>query len=133
MSLNKRKELSIIAKKLCRELRINQTPLEKLIWDGIRNRRLLSKNFLRQHPIFFDLTGKETFYIADFYCHELKLVIEIDGEIHKFRSKKDNERDNVLNHLGMKVVRITSEMVMMNPGTALKFIKDCLIGISNSP
>jgi very-short-patch-repair endonuclease len=133
MSLNKRKELSIIAKKLCRELRINQTPSEKLIWDGIRNRRLLSKKFLRQHPIFFDLTDKETFYIADFYCHELKLIIEIDGEIHKFRSKKDNERDNVLNHLGMKVVRITSEMVMMNPDTALKFIKDYLIRISNSP
>jgi very-short-patch-repair endonuclease len=133
MSLDKRKELSISAKKLCRELRINQTSSEKLIWDGIRNRQLFGKKFLRQHPIFFDLAGKETFYIADFYCHELKLVIEIDGEIHKFRRKNDNERDRVLNHLGMNVIRIASEKVMKNPDTALNFIKDYIIKISNSP
>jgi very-short-patch-repair endonuclease len=104
-----------------------------LIWDGIRNRQLLGKKFLRQHPIFFDLTCKETFYIADFYCHELKLVIEIDGEIHKFRRKNDSERDRVLNHLGMNVIRIASEKVMRNPDTTLNFIKDYIIKIKNSP
>jgi len=61
MSLDKRKQLSIIAKKLCRELRVNQTESEKILWGRIRNRQLLGKKFLRQHPIFFDLTGKETF------------------------------------------------------------------------
>jgi len=133
MSLNKRKQLSTIAKKLCRELRVNQTESEKVLWGRIRNRQLLGKKFLRQHPIFFDLTSKETFYIADFYCHELKLVIEIDGEIHKFRRKNDSERDRVLNHLGMNVIRIASEKVMKNPNTALNFIKDYIIKIRNSP
>jgi len=133
MSLDKRKQLSIIAKKLCRELRVNQTESEKILWGRIRNRELLGKKFLRQHPIFFDLTGKETFYIADFYCHELKLVIEIDGEIHKFRRKNDSERDRVLNHLGMNVIRIASEKVMKNPDKALNFIKDYIIEIRNSP
>jgi len=133
MSRDKRKQLSIIAKKLCRELRVNQTESEKILWGRIRNRQLLGKKFLRQHPIFFDLTGKETFYIADFYCHELKLVIEIDGEIHKFRRKNDSERDRVMNHLGMNVIRIASEKVMKNPDTALNFIKDYIIKIKNSP
>ena len=133
MSLNKRKQLSTIAKKLCRELRVNQTESEKILWGRIRNRQLLGKKFLRQHPIFFDLTSKETFYIADFYCHELKLVIEIDGEIHKFRRKNDSERDRALNHLGMNVIRIASEKVMKNPNTALNFIKDYIIKIRNSP
>lgn len=69
MSLDKRKELSIVAKKLCRELRINQTQAEKILWTHLRNRQLLGKKFLRQHPIFCDVNGRETFFIADFYCH----------------------------------------------------------------
>ena len=93
MSLNKRKDLSIVAKKLCRELRVNQTESEEILWDRIRNRQLLGKKFLRQHPIFYDLKGRETFYITDFYCHELKLVVEIDGEIHRYKKNKDEERD----------------------------------------
>jgi len=133
MSLDKRKQLSIIAKKLCRELRVNQTESEKILWGRIRNRQLLGKKFLRQHPIFFDLTGKETFYIADFYCHELNLVVEIDGEIHKFQKKEDDKRDSVMNLLGVNVIRIASEKVMKNPDKALNFIKDYIIEIRNSP
>ena len=131
MSLNKRKELSIVAKKLCRELRINQTEAEKIIWDKIRNRQLLGKKFLRQHPIFFDLTGKETFYIADFYCHELKLVVEIDGEIHKFRKKNDEDRDHIMNYLGMEVIRIKNETVISDPGSAIKLIEDQIVKLIN--
>jgi len=133
MSLDKRKELSIIAKKLCRELRINQTESEKLIWDGIRNRQLLGKNFLRQHPIFFDLTCKEIFYIANFYCHELKLVIEIDGEIHKFRRKNDYNRDRIMNLLGLQVLRIKSEKVINNFEEVLKSLENYINKLSNSP
>ena len=127
MSLNKRKELSIVAKKLCRELRINQTQSEKILWKRIRNRQLLGKKFLRQHPIFYDIKGKETFYISDFYCHELKLVIEIDGEIHRFRMKNDKERDRVLNLLGIKVIRIKSEMVINHPDKAVMLIEKNII------
>ena len=133
MSLNKRKELSIVAKKLCRELRVNQTEAEKIIWDKIRNRHLLGKKFLRQYPIFFDLTGKETFYIADFYCHELKLVIEIDGEIHKFRKKNDEDRDHIMNFLGMEVIRIKNETVSSDLNSAIKLIEDQIIKLINSP
>ncbi|MBE0571880.1 MAG: DUF559 domain-containing protein [Ignavibacteriaceae bacterium] len=133
MSLNKRKELSVVAKKLCRELRINQTEAEKIIWDKIRNRQLLGKKFLRQHPIFFDLTGKEAFYIADFYSHEFRLVVEIDCEIHKFQQKKDDERDRILNLLGMNVIRIQSEMVMKDSERVIKLIKEYINKLANLP
>jgi len=133
MSLNKRKELSIVAKKLCRELRINQTQSEKILWDKIRNRQLLGKKFLRQHPIFNDLNGKETFFIADFYCHELKLVVEIDGEIHNLRRKSDSDRDRIMNLLGMQVLRIKSEKVIDDLNEILKYLENYIIRLSNSP
>jgi len=133
MSLSKRKELSVVAKKLCRELRVNQTESEKILWDRIRNRQLLGKKFLRQHPIFYDLKGKETFCITDFYCYEMNLVVKIDGEMHKFQKKKDYERDRVLNLLGMNVIRIKSEMVNSNPDMALKLIEDYINKLTNSP
>ena len=133
MSLDKRKELSIVAKKLCRELRINQTRSEEILWERIRNRQLLGKKFLRQHPIFFDLTGKETFYIADFYCHELKLVVEIDGELHNLRRKSDYNRDRIMNLLGMQVLRIKSEKVIDDLNEVLKLLENYIKRSSNSP
>jgi len=132
MSLNKRKELSIVAKKLCRELRVNQTQSEKILWDKIRNRQLLGKKFLRQHPIFHDLNGKETFFIADFYCHELKLVVEIDGEIHNMRRKSDYDRDRIMNLMGMRVLRIKSEKVIDDLNEVLKYIENYINRLSNS-
>jgi len=89
MSLNRKKELSLIAKEFCRDLRANQTNSENIIWEIIRNRKLFGKKFLRQHPIFYDMLGKESFYICDFYCHELKLVIEINGKIHDYNKEND--------------------------------------------
>jgi very-short-patch-repair endonuclease len=133
MSLTKRKELSVIAKKLCRELRVNQTQSEEILWERIRNRQLVGKKFLRQHPIYHDLNGKETFNIADFYCHELKLVVEIDGELHKYQQKKDKKRDQVMYLLGINVIRINSEMVMKKPEKAIKLIEDYVIKLVNSP
>lgn len=133
MSLDKRKELSIVAKKLCRELRVNQTQSEEIIWDRIRNRRLLGKKFLRQHPIFYDIKGRETFCITDFYCHELKLVIEIDGEVHKFRKKNDDDRDLIMNYMGMEVIRIKNKIVIKKPDIALRLIKNYINKLTNSP
>ncbi len=55
-------------------LRNNMTRHEKLLWDELRNNRIFGLRFKAQHPI-------DTF-IADFYCHKLKLVIEMDGQYH---------------------------------------------------
>jgi very-short-patch-repair endonuclease len=78
MSLNKKNELIEVAKIICRDLRKRQTKAEEIFWQAVRNRKFLGNKFLRQHPIFYDLKGKESFFIADFYCHEKKLIVELD-------------------------------------------------------
>ncbi len=122
MSINKRRELAEIAKIVCRDLRRNSTPAEELLWKTIRNRKLDGKKFLRQHPLFYDITGKESFFIADFYCHEEKLIIELDGIYHKYRLKEDNYRTQILNFLRMKVIRFKNEEVINNLESVLKKI-----------
>ena len=123
MSLNYKKVLALIAQKLCRDLRANQTKAETILWEQLRNRKFYDKKFLRQHPILFDLLGKETLYITDFYCHELKLVIEVNGEIHEFQKLKDAERETILNHLGLSVLRIRNKDVEENLLETLNKIK----------
>jgi very-short-patch-repair endonuclease len=49
------------------------------------------------------------YYIADFYCHEKKLVIEIDGKIHDHQKEYDNYRTFIINQLGMRVWRLKNE------------------------
>ncbi|TSA27594.1 MAG: endonuclease domain-containing protein [Ignavibacteriales bacterium] len=112
MSLNKRKELALLAKSIARELRKNSTKVEQIFWNFVRDRKLLGKKFLRQHPIFYDISEKESFFIADFYCHEKKLVVELDGEIHKYQLPKDNLRTEILNSLGLQVVRFKNNTVI---------------------
>jgi very-short-patch-repair endonuclease len=72
-------------KKFSRKLRTNQTPAERKLWKYIRRNQINNLRFTRQKPI-----GK---YIADFYCHKLKLVIEIDGDRH-FKNKEP-EKDKI--------------------------------------
>ena len=71
------------------ELRKNMTPAEEIMWGMLKGNQFEVK-FRRQHPLFL--------YIADFYCHELKLVIEIDGSIHDIEDVKINDsiRENDL-------------------------------------
>ena len=101
----------ITAKRTARNLRKDQTPSEKKFWELVRNRRLLGKKFLRQHPIVFKYEGRDRFFVADFYCAEKKLVIEIDGKIHEDRVEYDTMRTLVINRLGINVIRIKNEML----------------------
>jgi leucyl-tRNA synthetase len=67
-----------------RNLRKNCTPEEILLWNFLRRRSILGFKFLRQHPIYYRIDKEWVeFYIADFYCAELQLIIiELDGPIH---------------------------------------------------
>ena len=110
-----------------RELRKKQTPTEKIMWSQLRNRRFLGFKFLRQHPIVTDaMNNKTAFYIADFYCAEKKLVVEIDGLIHAFQVEYDKVRDDVLKDLNMIILRITNDEVENNISAVLNKIKKCL-------
>lgn len=120
MSLSKNQKLISVAKQLCRDLRKHSTKAEQLFWETVRDRRFINKKFYRQYPIFFDMLGKETFFIADFYCHEEKLVIEIDGGYHKRQEKHDALRTYVVNKLGIDLIRFTNEEVENNIKNVLR-------------
>jgi very-short-patch-repair endonuclease len=114
MSLNRKKELRKVAKIVCRDLRKNSTMAEIIFWEAVRNKKLNGKKFYRQHPLFYDITGKESFFVADFYCHQEKLAIELDGRYHEYRLNVDTERTEILNNLGLKVLRFKNEDVINN-------------------
>jgi len=95
---------------LARNLRKNQTPSEKLLWEKLRRKRFSGFKFLRQHPVFYHIgSGRIEFYIPDFYCSKLKLVIEVDGPIHDFHEEYDNERDTKLLKKEIRVIRFRNE------------------------
>lgn len=91
-----------------RELRQSETEAEKKFWlEILKNKKLSNFKFTRQKPI-------ENF-IVDFYCAKLKLIIEIDGEIHKFQKVRDDERDNILKEkFGLRIIRYKNEDVLNN-------------------
>lgn len=124
MRLNRKRELREIAKVVCRELRKTSTDTEQILWNAIRNRKFEGRKFLRQHPLYYDLKGKKSFFVADFYCHDEKLIIELDGEYHKYRLKKDEERTKILNYKGLRVIRFKNEKIIHNLDEVLNEIKN---------
>ncbi|AFH47886.1 Hypothetical protein IALB_0174 [Ignavibacterium album JCM 16511] len=123
MSLNKKRELREIAKTFCRQLRKNSTEAEKIFWEIVRDRKFLNKKFYRQYPIFYDLLGTESFFIADFYCHEERFIIELDGEIHKYKLRDDEKRTEILNQLGLRVIRFSNQEIIYDVSNALEKLK----------
>jgi len=128
MSLNCKNKLVPIAKRLSRELRKNSTSAEEIFWQAVRNRNFLDRKFYRQYPIFFDLLGKETFFIADFYCFEEKLVVEIDGAYHERQKDYDELRTMIINHHNIKVIRFDNEQVIKNLKNVLNEIEEIING-----
>ena len=94
--------------KRAHELRKNMTPAEKTLWEHLRNRKLGEYKFRRQHPI--------NQFIADFYCSECKIVIEVDGEIHQELSQqeRDRERTMIIQKFGIQVLRFENSQVENN-------------------
>jgi Uncharacterized protein conserved in bacteria len=95
---------------LARQLRKDPTPSEAKLWIILRKKGLSGYKFLRQHPVFYRI-NKEwiEFFVADFYCSKLKLIIELDGQIHETQKDYDNERGAKLLERGFRVERIKNE------------------------
>lgn len=87
--------------------RKNPTPAEQKLWhEVLRGKRLDNLKFTRQKPL--------TEYIVDFYCAELMLVIEIDGDTHPGQKQYDKDRTKNLNKFGVEVIRYTNAEVLNN-------------------
>jgi very-short-patch-repair endonuclease/DNA modification methylase len=90
-----------------RELRKNMTPAEKNIWYKVlANKQFEDLRWLRQRPI--------DNFIVDFYCAELKLAVEIDGDSHTEQVEYDATRTTVLEGHGLTVIRFTNDDVLHN-------------------
>jgi very-short-patch-repair endonuclease len=96
-----------------RDLREEQTPAEQALWERLRDRRFLGLKFRRQFPV----EG----FIADFYCHEVRLIVEVDGSVHAepCQIEHDHNRDIVLRQLGIKLLRVSNDEVLNSLGSVL--------------
>ncbi|MFT3687382.1 MAG: endonuclease domain-containing protein [Phycisphaerales bacterium] len=92
-------------KEFARYLRKNSTLSEVLLWQKIKNRSL-GVQFHRQIPLLN--------YIVDFYCHELLLAIEIDGNSHDFKYEYDQFREGELEKAGVRFIRFSDLEVKQN-------------------
>ncbi|MCX6146604.1 MAG: endonuclease domain-containing protein [Candidatus Kapabacteria bacterium] len=88
-----------------KENRQGQTYAEKIFWNMVRNNRLGYK--FRRQQILVD-------YIVDFFCLELKLIVEIDGDYHLNKVDYDETRTLFFEELGYKVIRFTNEEIIGN-------------------
>ena len=89
-------------KQLARQLRKNSTLSEVLLWQKIKN-RAYGVQFHRQVPLLN--------YIVDFYCHELMLAIEVDGNNHDHKYEYDSKRQNRLEKEGVRFLRLSDKEV----------------------
>ena len=104
---------------IAERLRSDMTETEKMIWEKVSNKQL-GVRIRRQHPIWK--------FIADFYCHEVKLVIEIDGGIHLRAENKeyDISRDIILKEFQIEILRFTNDEVMKDTSLVIEKIKSTI-------
>jgi very-short-patch-repair endonuclease len=98
-------------------LRNKMTKAEIILWSRLRMRQVEGWKFRRQQPILD--------YIVDFYCHDLKLIIEVDGEIHSLpdQIKSDKVRDKMLINNGFKIIHFSNHEIETNLSSSLLKIK----------
>ena len=102
-------------KKLALELRKNMTLSEIILWNELKRKQIKGCDFDRQRPI--------DNFIVDFYCKDLMLAIEIDGESHFGKEKYDEARDEKLKYLGIHVLRFDDLEIRQNLDGVVKVIE----------
>jgi very-short-patch-repair endonuclease len=100
---------------VAREFRKKPTPSENILWQALRGRKLEGRKFRRQQPI-----GT---FIVDFFCGSERLIVEVDGGVHKSQKAADQQRQELLESLGLRVVRVPSKLVETNLDEALAVVR----------
>jgi very-short-patch-repair endonuclease len=120
----KKPPLPTILLERARELRKRATNAERLLWQLLRNRQIAGAKFRRQHPI--------PPYILDFYCHEHRLAVEIDGGQHNQPAgmKRDRRRTEFLREQGIRVLRFWNHEVLNETEAVLQVIYDAVVASS---
>jgi very-short-patch-repair endonuclease len=98
-------------REFARNLRKENTRAEEILWRRLRGSRFHGAKFRRQVP--FDR------FVVDFYCHAAKLVVELDGRQHEWFADYDAGRTEVLERLGVRVIRFTNAEVCDDPDSVM--------------
>jgi very-short-patch-repair endonuclease len=111
---------SVFTKVQASELRKSMTIAERILWQKLRNKQMNGLKFRRQHPV--------DIFILDFYCHDRKLAIEVDGGIHNQSTQKewDENRTFELNEFGITVLRFSNEEVIDHTEMVVESIRTFL-------
>ena len=107
-----------MASPIARRLRSNLTDAEQLLWARLRRKQIDGMRFRRQVPI--------SSYVVDFYCHEARLIVEVDGGQHAEQIERDAARTRELEALGFHVIRFWNDDVFENMEGVLERIRETL-------
>jgi very-short-patch-repair endonuclease len=123
MPMGSEREKDLVKK--ARALRRRMSTAEVILWTKLRSRKIDGYKFRRQQPLYD--------YIVDFYCHELKLIIEVDGEIHSLKEIReyDKKREKILTLNGYHLIRLTNFEIETETDSALAKIKTYIKVISS--
>jgi cyclase len=113
--------------KKAKELRRYETEAEKRLWSMLSRNQMLGLQFRRQHPI--------NRFIVDFYCAKIKLVIEVDGNIHDIPENKvyDIGRSQILNDFGITVIRFSNDQIIDGIKNVIETIKETVKQLLDKP
>ncbi len=103
-----------------KRLRDNMTAAERVLWEALQKNKASGFRFKPQHPI--------SYFVADFYCHSARLVVELDGSVHDATDQLeyDTNRTYMLEELGLRVIRFRNEEVLSDINSVLVRIIDQL-------
>jgi very-short-patch-repair endonuclease len=102
-----------------KRFRKQMTPAEIVFWEMVRNNKVLGLHFRRQQF----LGG----FIADFFCNQIGLVVEIDGGIHEMQKDYDRERDNILAQQNLTILRFSNQELLKQPGFVKQRLEETII------
>ena len=113
--------------KKARELRNNMTTSEILLWSRLRSKQVEGYKFRRQQPIFD--------YIVDFYCHEIKFIIEVDGPIHSLpeQAEYDKRREKILKTNGYTIFHLSAAEIISNLEASVSRLKNFILTNMSPP
>ena len=110
---------------IAREFRKEPTRSERILWQALRGKKLDGIKFRRQQPVGF--------FVVDFYNSVYRLVVEIDGPVHDSQKEADLARQEILEVLGLNVLRLKAEMVETNLPAALEKIRSMMHELKAQP
>ena len=114
-------------KQAARDLRKNMTPAEEILWNKLKAKRFMWKKFMRQFPLYVytEDSWLDRYIIPDFICHENKIIIEVDGNIHDTGEiiQLDNVKNEIIERLWFEILRFKNEEILNNVDEVLIKIK----------